>query len=174
MQNLDRDSGIDFYDAQQNVGDPFFLFTIQLGGVTGGGVSCYFWYESAEQLLNSIKNHLDFWNWHNGTEKASAEISKIIDSYKKPGSLDSELRSMLSDYTHKNAGVHFWAWGSFGNLCYDQSPFSIETRREFREWCEETDQFSFIENAEDELKATDAILDIELNLFKDFLSQSPT
>jgi hypothetical protein len=44
---------IDFYDAQVNVGDSYFVYTIQGGSHSGGGVSCYFWFSSAEHFFQS-------------------------------------------------------------------------------------------------------------------------
>ena len=111
QQPQDSNYGIDFFEAQNNVGDTYFLFTIQEGASAGGGVSCYFWYESPEQLLSSIKKRMDFWNWGNGFDVASAALVKIIDAHKNSSSLDSNLLSELSDYSHRNAGVHLWAWG---------------------------------------------------------------
>lgn len=169
--------GIDFEEAQENPGSAYFLFTIQDGASSGGGASCYFWYDSPEQLLNSIKSHMDFWNWGNGIENASLAIAKIIDKYDNPYALDNMLLSELSDYSHRNAGVHLWAWGTFEDLCSDYDPFCVETRTEFRDWCESTGQVSYTSESGEEVSGvnpSEPIDEIELDLFKEYLSQTPT
>ena len=80
----------------------------------------------------------------------------------------------LNEYSEKNAGVHLWEWGTYENLCSGHEPFSLETRSEFREWCEDTDQFSYVADGDDGQTKTDPITDIEQELFLEFLSQTPT
>ena len=174
MPNSNDHSGIDFYEAQQNAGDSYFLFTIQEGESAGGGVSCYFWFSSFEQLINSIRLHMDFWNWRNGFDEASKALSKIIDAHKESDILDSKLLSKLNEYSQKNAGVRLWEWGTYEDLCSGHEPFSLETRSEFRDWCNETDQFSYVTNADDGLTNTDPITAIEQDLFLEYLAQTPT
>ena len=174
MPNANDHSGIDFYEAQQNVGDSYFLFTIQKGETAGGGVSCYFWFESFEQMINSIRLHMDFWDWENGFDEASKVISQIIDTYKESSSLEPKLLSKLNEYCEKHAGVHLWECGTYEDLCLGQEPFSLETRSEFREWCHETDQFSYVTDEADGVTKTDPISEIEQDLFLEFLAQTPT
>lgn len=173
----DSASGIDFLDAQENVGSAYFLFTIQDGATAGGGTSCYFWYDSSEQLLDSIKSRMDFWNWGNRFDDASVALAKIIDTEENPCALDNKLLSRLSDYSHRNAGVHLWAWGTFQDLCSGDDHFSLETRSEFREWCQEAGLVSNTSESGEEGSAfspTEPINEIELDLFKEYLSQTPT
>lgn len=178
MKNIqDNNPGIDFLDAQSNVGAPYFLFTIQEGASAGGGVSCYFWFESPEQLIGSIKNQMDFWTWGNGCDEASVALAKIIDTYKSPTSLDDKLRSNLSEYTRRHAAVHLWAWGTFEDLCSGFDPFSIETRSEFREWCVGSGLITHTSISGDEtpeVSLTEPIGEFELDLFMDYLGQTPT
>ena len=169
--------GIDFEEAQENPGSAYFLFTIQYGKSSGGGTSCYFWYDTAEQLLKSIKTHMDFWHWGNGFENACLALTKIIDKYDNPNALDHKLLSDLSDYSHRNAGVYLWAWGSFKDLCSDNDPFCVETRSEFRDWCESTGQVSYTSESGEDVSGvnpSEPIDAIELDLFKEYLSQTPT
>ena len=173
----DNTTGIDFWTAQEDPGNAYFLFTIQDGAYSGGGTSCYFWYDSEEQLLNSIKSHMDFWNWGNGFDDAAVALAKIIDAYDSPNSLDNKLLSELSDYSHRNAGVHLWAWGTFTNLCSGDDSFCVETRSEFRDWCEKTGQVAHTSDSGEEVSMDNpsaSIDEIELDLFKEYLSQTPT
>jgi hypothetical protein len=118
---------------------------------------------------------MDFWNWRNGFDEASEALSKIIDSHKESDILDSKLLSKLNEYSQKNAGVRLWEWGTYEDLCSGHEPFSLETRSEFRDWCDETDQFSFVKkNADDGLTNTDPITETEQELFLEYLAQTPT
>jgi hypothetical protein len=174
MLETNKKTGIDFYQAQGNVGDSYFLYTIQDGEHSGGGVSCFFWFKSAKQLLDSIRTSMDFWEWRDGFDQASIDLSKIIDSFENAEILDQRLLSKLSDYTHKNAGIHLWERGTLEQLYSGYEPFSSETRREFRECCGKNDQFSDGFDEGNRLRLTDPILDIEKDLFLDFLAKSPT
>ncbi len=69
-------NSISFEDSQLNVGDNYYIY-IEDGNAH---VSCYFWFDSLEQLLLSIKEHCDFWQWGNGLEQAKHDLSNIVDS----------------------------------------------------------------------------------------------
>ena len=74
-------------------------------------------------------------------------------------------------------GVYLWAWGSFKDLCSDNDPFCVETRSEFRDWCESTGQVSYTSESGEDVSGvnpSEPIDAIELDLFKEYLSQTPT
>ena len=80
-------NSISFDESQFNVGDNYYIY-IEDGNAH---VSCYFWFDSLEQLLLSIKDHCDFWQWGNGLEQAKYDLSNIIDSQLPTAEFDDEL-----------------------------------------------------------------------------------
>ena len=134
MENADApaETSRDFYDAQSYGGDNYFLYIIQEGEHEGGGTSCYFWFSSPSQLLASIKNHMDFWEWAEGWEEASAKLAEIIDSHADATSLGDKLVSQLDHYAYENAGIKLWALGTFEDLCSGHDAFCVEARTDFR------------------------------------------
>ena len=126
------DAEIDFFEAQQNVGSDYFMYIIQDGVVSGGGTSCYFWYSSPSQMLNCIKNYIDFWSWRDGPEESSRVLAAIIDGAPNAVSLSDDLRQDLDKYMKQNAGIHLWSWGRFSDLCTSSDIFCEDVRREFR------------------------------------------
>jgi len=121
----------DFYEAQANIGDPYFMYVID-EGVNGGGTSCFLGFESAPQLLNALQIHLDFWQWRNDPETAQRAVAKMIAADVDPYALSETLRVKVSAYMRKHAGVHLGAWGRFDDLCASADRFSSEIRKEFR------------------------------------------
>jgi len=157
---------IDFYDAQVNVGDSYFVYTIQGGSHSAGGVSCYFWFSSAEHFFQSLIAHGDFWEWGNDWEVASREIKDIVNS-----STDSEsIFEALDDYLSSNAGVTLYAWGAFEDLLSGNDPFCSEIRSDFRESRMDEDDDGLAEDAD----AARAISLDEMDDFCEFLAETPT
>lgn len=157
---------IDFYDAQDNVGDSYFVYTIQGGPHSGGGVSCYFWFLSAEHFFQSLIAHGDFWEWGNDWEVASGEIKDIVSS-----SIDSEaIFEALNNYMSSNAGVTLYAWGAFEDMLSSDAPFCSEVRSDFRETRLDQVDDESIENAD----VSRAISLNEMDNFYEFLAETPT
>ena len=135
---------IEFYDAQGNVGDSYFVYTIQGGAHSGGGVSCYFWFSSAEHFFHSLIAHGVFWDWGNSWEIASRDIKDIVSS-----STDSEtIFKGISHYLSSNAGVTLYAWGAFEDLLSGDDPFCSEIRSDFREFRIDQDDDGSAEDAD--------------------------
>ncbi len=172
-KKTDDEEDINFYDAQSNVGDEYYIFTIDNPG-GGSGVSCYFGFSTARQLLNCFKNHADFWNWSDGSEIASEEIASIIDSHANPESLESDLEFALDKYMQENAGVHLYSWGKFEDLCSSEDHFCAEVRTEFRESVNSWDDDENDENTDDEKDQSRPIEAGELDSFIDYLMRMPT
>lgn len=157
---------IDFYDAQCNVGDSYFVYAIQGGAHSGGGASCYFWFSSAEHFFQSLIAHGDFWEWSNGWEIASRDIKDIVKS-----SIDSEIiLEALSNHMSSNAGVTLYAWGAFEKLISGDDPFCLEVRSDFRESRLDQQDDELVEEAD----AARAISPDEVDDFCDFLAETPT
>ena len=157
---------IDFYDAQGNIGDSYFVYTVQGGSQGGGGVSCFFWFLSAEHFFQSLIVHGDFWQWGNDWEIASKDIEEIVSS-----SIDSEtIFKTLSKYLSSNAGVTLYAWGSFDDLVSSDDPFCSEVRSDFRET--RLDQGD--DESMDAAYVNRAISPDEMDDFFEFLAETPT
>lgn len=157
---------IDFQDAQGNVGDSYFVYTIQGGDYSGGGVSCYFWFSSAEHFFQSLIAHGDFWDWRNDWLVSVRDIKDIVSS-----SIDSEtIFQALCKYMSSNAGVTLFAWGEFEDLLSSDDPFCAEARSDFRDT--QLDQDG--EEQEQEADAAREISPEELDDFCEFLSETPT
>lgn len=157
---------IDFHDAQGNVGDSYFVYTIQGGAHSGGGVSCYFWYSAAEHFFQSLIAHGDFWDWGNDWEVALGDIKGIVNS-----SIDSETTfQALRKYMFSNAGVNLYAWGAFEDLLCSDDPFCAEVRSDFRDAQLDLDD----DEQEQEAIAARAISPEEIDDFCEFLAETPT
>jgi hypothetical protein len=157
---------INFYDAQENVGDSYFIYTIQEGDQSGGGVSCYFWFLSAEHFVQSLLAHGDFWEWGNGWEVALRDIKGIVSSSIE---LDTMFEA-LSDYMWSNAGVTLYSWGAYEDLLSGDDPFCSEVRSDFRGGRIDEDDDESVEEA----NSTRAISLDEMEDFCEFLAQTPT
>ena len=118
-----------FYDAQGFGGDKYFMYVIDQNGQT----SCYFWFSGPAQLLNAIKEHMDFWGWRDGWSEAAEALEKIINAHPNPTLLDGSLCAQINSYIEEHAGLRIWAWGTFEDLTCGSQAFSVEVRSEFRE-----------------------------------------
>jgi hypothetical protein len=157
---------IDFYKAQVNAGDSYFVYTIQGSGHSGGGVSCYFWFSSVEHFFQSLIAHGDFWEWGNGWEVAFRDVTDILSA-----SIDSEtILQALCKYMSSNAGVTLYAWGAFEDLLSSDDPFCAEVRSDFRDTQLDQDEFE----QEQEADAARAISPEEIEDFCEFLAETPT
>lgn len=157
---------IDFHDAQGNVGDSYFVYAIQGGAHSGGGVSCYFWFSSSEHFFQSLIAHGDFWDWGNDWEVASGDIKDIVSL-----SIDSEtIFEALCKYMSSNAGVTLYAWGAFEDLLSSDDPFCEEVRSDFRDTQLNEDD----DEQEQETDAARAISPEEMDDFCEFLAETPT
>ena len=166
------DSAVNFYDAQSKGSEEYFLYIIQDGEHAGSGTSCYFWFSSPTQLLNSIKAHMDFWDWQDGWDSAADDLAKIIDSDPQPTHLSGALESKLDAYMYENAGIHLWAWGTFADLCASGRPFCAEVRKDFREALASANWEDGSESEEQDMSKPIAI--IEIDDFVEFLNDTPT
>jgi hypothetical protein len=157
---------IDFHDAQGNVGDSYFVYIIQGGAHSGGGVSCYFWFSSVEHFFQSLIAHGDFWDWSNDWEVALGDIKDIVSS-----TIDSEtIFEVLCKYMSSNAGVTLYAWGAFKDLLYSDDPFCEEVRSDFRDAQLDQDD----DEQEQGADAARAISPEEMDDFCEFLAEIPT
>lgn len=179
MDEFEFETGdsIDFYEAQGNIGDSYFLYISQ--NPETDPVSCYFGFSSAEQLLNSLVQHLDFWEWSEGSEEASEAMKKIIASDPDAVNLSDQLLSRLNEYTKHHASLYLIAWGKFDDLCVSSDPFCEVVRIEFRESVDNWDYDEDPDESEDAVdeNTTDLSRPIdaaEIDEFIEYLSQTPT
>jgi hypothetical protein len=156
---------IDFYDAQGNVGEPYFVYVIQSGERSGGGTSCYFWFSSPKHFFSSLLANGDFWEWRSGWGDASGSLKNIVDSLSEP----QLVLQQLDAYFSEEAVVHLYAWGTFDDLLSSDNPFCAEVRADFREK-------RSLEDDDDESGAAPsrAIDPEEIEDFLDFLAGSST
>lgn len=177
----DDTAGISFEDSQNNVGDKYFMYIID----GGAHVSCFFWFSSSEQLLNSIMNYMDYWQWGNGFEEALQDLSGIILKHPDAIELKYELQSELSKYMEKHAGITLYGWGTFDDLCNSDDSFCEEIRCDFREYQRDmNDDYEDDEEDEDERDQNEELDDLpdssrpisddELDSFCDYLIQIPS
>lgn len=163
----DSDPTIDFYDAQGNVGSPYFVYIIDQGEHAGGGTSCYFWFESPVHFFRSLEAHGDFWEWRDGWDTASTGLKTLIHSSNDP----EVVFSALNDFMRMNAGATLYHWGAFDDLISGDDPFCTEVRGEFRENQLLADEE---EESDSDTKLTRAISTAELGAFCEFLSATPS
>ena len=156
----------DFYSAQSEVGDPYFMYVID-HGMNGGGSSCYFWFTSPTQLRHALHHHLDFWTWADELEDAEHHVADILKDAQGGEILTNTLRAKLNDYFRRHAGFEIWAWGRFEDLCTQATEVFADIRREFRETVLDPDV-----EMEGSLDAPIAVE--ELSDFCDYLAAIPT
>lgn len=166
-----ENSAIDFDTARCSSGE-YFMYVIQNGEHSGGGTSCYFWFSSPAQLLNSIKHHMDFWEWRDGWEKASDDLTKIIDIYGTQ-KLSDGLRADIDDYIYKNAHLNIYGWGSLSDLTTSDGKLFADIRKDFREEAIHRDNEND-ETGVDAAKSSRPISLDEMASFIEFISTEPT
>lgn len=165
-------ASVSFYDSQFKGSKEYFLYIIQEGSHAGGGTSCYFWFLSPAQLLNSIKMRMDFWKWRDGWNIAARDLAAIIDAETTPTDLGRSLKANLNSYMRDHAGIHLWAWGTFADLCAGTQPFCAEARKDFREALARANWDA--DSGSDGQDASRPIAESELDDFVDFLDETPT
>jgi hypothetical protein len=133
IENLSEDPDRDFYDAQYREKEEYFVCIDQPGEHAGGGTTCYFWFSSPAQLLNSIKNHMDFWEWSDGWADAAEHLAKIIEWHATENTLTDDLLTQLDAYVYEHAGIIILKWGTLKELFSGNDSFFREARRDFRE-----------------------------------------
>lgn len=179
----DDTAGISFEDSQNNVGDKYFIYIID----GNAHVSCFFWFSSPDQLLNSIINYMDFWQWDNGSDEALDDLTNIIQKHPDATELNYELQRELSEYMEGHAGITLYEWGTFDDLCSSDDSFCEEIRSDFREYqAEMSDDYDEDEEDEDEDErdpneelddlpdSSRPISDEEMDSFCDYLMQIPS
>jgi hypothetical protein len=163
----------DFSDAQFRDSEEYFLYVIESGEHAGGGTSCYFWFESFAQLLESIKENYDFWEWQN--DFVGDDLNKIIGDSGSVSELNEELKSELGAYMHENAGIILYYWGKFSGLCSGLSEFCIEVRADFRSSIEDDECHSAEAEGEDGRADLSRPISLEeVDAFVRFLNQTPS
>ena len=163
----------DFSEAQFRISEEYFLYIIESGEHAGGGTSCYFWFDSFQQLLDSIKENYDFWEW--GNDFVEDDLNRIIGDSGSVSELSEEVKSELSAYMHENAGIILYYWGKFSDLCSGSSAFCVEVRADFRSFIEDDKCHSAEAEGDDGgAHLSRPISPEEVDAFVRFLNQTPS